>query len=477
MASANYLAVFTSQPPRGDDRLDLGVGKEPPRIDRSPGDHRCLGARRRADGRAVDAHACGDRDPTRCGLSAGTRSLGLGGGGHADRSSRRSNRFGTQTALEYRPIVANRLIRASNGCTRAARGVGTRRVHGCSGSHVNSAGEQRHDGATSPLGEDMSILEAIRAALIDEMERDERVMLFGMDVGTLGGVFRVTQGLQTRFGAERVFDTPLAEGAIVGSSVGLAIGGMIPVPEIQFLGFTYQAFHQIGPQLARFRSRTRGRFHMPVTIRAPCGGGARTPEFHADAVEAQFSQAPGLKIVCPAFPDDARHLLSMAIRDPDPVLFVEPQRLYRTVRGPVSADAGSVLPFGHARMVREGTDVTLIAWGAAVHLCLEAAAELRNSAISAAVLDLRTLVPLDVEGLVEAVTSTGRAVVVHEAPLTGGFGAEISATLHEEAFRDLSAPVLRVCGRDVPYPPGPLEDHFLPTVRRVVNAVHRTVHQ
>ena len=331
-----------------------------------------------------------------------------------------------------------------------------------------------HQAKAAPATEEMSILEAIRAALFAEMARDERVVVFGMDVGTLGGVFRVTQGLQQRFGVDRVFDTPLAEASIVGASVGLAIGGMIPVPEIQFLGFTYQAFHQVGPQLARFRSRSRGRYPMPVTIRAPDGGGVRTPEFHADAVELQFAQTPGIKIVCPAFPDDARNMLSMAIRDPDPVLFVEPQRLYRTVRGPVTV-RDDPLPFGRSRLVRQGSDVTLIAWGAAVHLCLAAATELDSSGISAAVLDIRTLVPLDVDGLVQAVTSTGRAVVVHEAPLTGGFGAEISATLHEEAFMSLDSPVLRVGGRDVPYPPGALEDAWLPTVPRIISAVRKAV--
>jgi pyruvate dehydrogenase E1 component beta subunit len=336
---------------------------------------------------------------------------------------------------------------------------------------VQSAGQGPD---TLEVVEDMSILEAIRAALVAEMARDERVLVFGMDVGTLGGVFRVTQGLQEQFGGDRVFDTPLAEGAIIGASVGLAVGGMIPVPEIQFLGFTYQAFHQIGPQLARFRARSRGRYPMPVTIRAPNGGGVRTPEFHADAVESQFAQTPGIKIVCPAFPDDARNMLTMAIRDPDPVLFVEPQRLYRTVRGPVVV-RDDPLPFGRARLVRQGSDVTLIAWSAAVHLCLAAAAELQESGISAGVLDLRTLVPLDIEGLVHAVTSTGRAVVVHEAPLTGGFGAEISATLHEEAFMSLDSPVLRVGGRDVPYPPGALEDAFLPSVPRIIRAVQKAI--
>jgi pyruvate dehydrogenase E1 component subunit beta len=320
----------------------------------------------------------------------------------------------------------------------------------------------------------MSILEAIRAALVSEMERDERVVVFGMDVGTLGGVFRVTQGLQQRFGAQRVVDTPMCEGAIVGASVGLAVGGMIPVPEIQFLGFTYQAFHQVGPQLARFRSRSRGKYPMPVTIRAPYGGGVRTPEFHADAVESQFAQTPGLKVACPAFPDDAYAMLIASIRDSDPVLFIEPQRLYRTVRGPVPRDSGS-LPLGKSRVVRTGRDVTLIAWSAAVHLCLSAAEQLQESGISASVLDLRTLVPFDVEGLVAAVTATRRAVVVHEAPLTGGFGAEIAATLQQEAFSTLAAPVLRVASWDVPYPAGALEDHYLPTVPRIVAAARKTV--
>jgi len=320
----------------------------------------------------------------------------------------------------------------------------------------------------------MSIIEAIRAALQAELERDDRVIVFGMDVGALGGVFRATQGLQQRFGEHRVVDTPLAEGAIVGAAIGLAVGGMIPVAEIQFLGFTYQAFDQIGPQLARFRSRTRGRHPMQVTIRAPYGGGVRTPEFHADAVESQFAHTPGIKIAAPAFPADAYSLLREAIQDPDPVLFIEPQRLYRTVRGPVdTASAG--LPIGRLRTVRQGSDVTLIAWSAAVHLCLEAADELRAAGISAEVIDLRTLAPFDAEGLVAAVRRTGRAVVVHEAPLTGGFGAEIAATLTEEAFDSLDGPVLRVGSRDVPYPPGALEDHFLPTVPRVVAAARRAV--
>jgi pyruvate dehydrogenase E1 component beta subunit len=320
----------------------------------------------------------------------------------------------------------------------------------------------------------LSILDAIRSALIDEMAKDDRVIVLGMDVGQLGGVFRVTRGLKDRFGADRVVDMPLAEGAIVGASLGLAIGGMVPVAEIQFLGFTHQAFHQIGPQLARCRFRSRGRFHAQVTLRAPFGGGVRTPEFHADAIESQFAQSPGIKIVCPAFPDDAKGLLLEAIRDPDPVLFLEPQRLYRSIRGPVPTTDYTV-PFGNSRLVRQGTDLLLVAWSAAVHMCIDAAERLAQEGVSAAVLDLRTLVPLDVDGLVEAFRPSGRAVVVHEAALTGGFGAEIVSTLQQEAFQSMDAPIRRVAAQDSPYPPGALEDHFLPSVDRILTAARETL--
>jgi pyruvate dehydrogenase E1 component beta subunit len=320
---------------------------------------------------------------------------------------------------------------------------------------------------------EMNVVEAVRSALLLEMERDERVMLLGLDVGRLGGVFRTTEGLLERFGPDRVFDTPLAEGSIVGSALGLAISGLVPVAEIQFLGFTHQAFHQIGPQLGRYRFRSRGRYSAQVTIRAPFGGGVRTPEFHPDAVEAQFTQTPGVKIVCPCNPYDAKGLLIEAIRDPDPVLFLEPQRLYRKGRAEVPEDAYTV-PFGQSRLVREGDDLTLVAWSAAVELAERAAERLEGEGISAAVLDLRTLVPLDVEGLVAAVERTGRCVVVHEAPLTGGFGAEVIATLQEEAFYSLDAPVARVTAYDTPYPPASLEGWYLPTVERVVEAARRT---
>jgi len=318
-----------------------------------------------------------------------------------------------------------------------------------------------------------NIVEAIRDGLAFEMERDERVIVLGLDVGRLGGVFRATQGLLDRFGPERVVDTPLAEGGIIGSALGLAISGLVPVAEIQFLGFTHQAFHQIGPQLGRYRYRSRGRYHAQVTIRAPFGGGVRTPEFHPDAVEAQFVQAPGIKVVCPATPYDAKGMLLEAIRDPDPVLFLEPQRLYRKGREEVP-DSDYTVPFGKARQVREGGDVTLIAWSAAVEMCQQAADELQREGISAGVLDLRTLVPLDVEGLVSEVSRTGRAVVVHEAPLSAGFGAEVVATLQEEAFYSLDAPIRRVTAWDTPYPPASLEGWYLPTIRRVVEAARKT---
>jgi len=320
---------------------------------------------------------------------------------------------------------------------------------------------------------DLNVVEAIRDALAFEMERDERVIVLGLDVGRLGGVFRATQGLRDRFGPDRVVDTPLAEGGIVGSALGLAISGLVPVAEIQFLGFSHQAFHQIGPQLGRYRYRSRGRYHAQVTIRAPFGGGVKTPEFHPDAVEAQFVQAPGIKIVCPATPADARGMLLEAIRDPDPVLFLEPQRLYR--KGREDVPSGDVtVPFGRARVAREGADVTLIAWSAAVELCERAADELAAEGCSAGVLDLRSLVPLDVETLVAEVSRTGRAVVVHEAPLSAGFGAEIVATLQEEAFYSLDAPIARVTAWDTPYPPASVEGWYLPTVRRVVEAARRT---
>jgi pyruvate dehydrogenase E1 component beta subunit len=320
----------------------------------------------------------------------------------------------------------------------------------------------------------MTMVEAIRSALHEEMARDERVMVLGQDVARLGGVFRATDGLLDAFGPDRVVDTPLAEGAIIGSALGLAVAGMVPVAEIQFMGFTHQAFHQIGAQVGRFRFRTHGRFGAQVTIRTPFGGGVRTPELHSDALEAQFVQCPGLKIAMPANPYDAKGLLLAAIRDPDPVLFCEPLRGYRLVKGEVP-DGDYTVPFGQLHEVRAGEHVTLVAWSAAVQLAEQAAGRLAEEGISVQVLDLRTLVPLDIEGLVTAVERTGRCVVVHEAPLSAGFGAEVIATIQEEAFYSLEAPIARVTAPDTPYPLAAAEDRYIPTVDRVLDAVRRTV--
>lgn len=320
----------------------------------------------------------------------------------------------------------------------------------------------------------LTMIEAIRQALETELARDERVVLLGQDIGHLGGVFRATDGLQARFGEDRVVDMPLAEAVIVGASVGLAASGMIPVPEIQFLGFAHQAYHQIADQVARYAFRSQGRFPMPITIRAPFGGGVRTPELHSDALEAQFVHCPGLKVVMPATAYDAKGLLLQAIRDPDPVLFCEPLRGYRLVRDEVP-EGDYTVPFGQARIAREGSDVTLVAWSAAVQLCERAARLAQEEGISCRIVDLRTLVPLDIETLKRCAEETGRIVVVHEAPLTSGFGAEVVATIQEEAFFSLEAPILRVTAPDTPYPLAGAEEFYVPTEQRVLHAIRRMV--
>src|SRR5688500_73878 len=319
----------------------------------------------------------------------------------------------------------------------------------------------------------MTLVEAINQALHQEMERDGRVVTFGQDIGVNGGVFRATEGLQARFGAERVGDTPRAEGVIVGAAVGLAAGGMVPVAEIQFAGFAWQAFHQLAGQLARLRYRSDGRFDCPVTVRAPFGGGVRTPELHSEALEAQLVQCPGLKVVLPASASDAKGLLASAIRDPDPVMFLEPLKGYRLVKDDVP-EGEHLVPLGKANTIRTGDDLTLIAWSAQVEVARKAAAVLADEhGVSAGVLDLRTLVPLDIEAIVTAVEHTGRAVVVSEAPQSAGFAAEVVATICEEAFYSLEAPVARVSGYDVPYPVGMLEEHYVPDTARVVAAALR----
>jgi len=318
------------------------------------------------------------------------------------------------------------------------------------------------------------MLEAIRTTLDEEMARDERVMVLGQDVGRNGGVFRATDGLFERYGADRVVDMPLAEGVIVGSSVGLAASGMVPVAEIQFLGFAYQAMHQIVGQVARLRYRSDGRFSVPLTIRAPFGGGVRTPELHSESLESQLANCPGLKIAVPASAADAKGLLATAVREPDPVLFLEPLRGYRMIRGEVP-EGEHLVPLGSARTVRPGSDLVIIAWSYMVEVARKAAESLAGEGADVEVLDLRTIVPLDIDAIAEAVSRCGRAVVVQEAPETAGFASEVIATAMEECFYDLEAPIARVAGYDVPYPVGMLEDHYVPDVDRVVAAVRRTL--
>lgn len=320
----------------------------------------------------------------------------------------------------------------------------------------------------------LNMVQAIRATLRAEMERDERIILLGQDIGSNGGMFRATEGLQEQFGEDRVVDMPLAEGVIIGSSVGLACSGLRPVPELQFLGFGSQAFHQLEGQVARMRFRSQGRFPMPVVIRAPFGGNVRTPEMHSDAHEAKYANSPGLKVVMPASARDAKGLLTEALRGEDPVLFCEPLRGYRLIKDEVPEEDFTV-PFGHLRVVREGSDITLVAWSAAVVLAERAAELAEEEGISCQIVDLRTLVPLDADGLGEAVGATGRALVVHEAPLTAGFGAEVVATIVEHAFWSLSAPVLRVAAPDTPYPIASLEQLYVPSAERVLSAIRRVM--
>lgn len=323
---------------------------------------------------------------------------------------------------------------------------------------------------------EMSMVEAIREALSYEMERDERVLVLGEDVARTGGVFRATEGLFKKFGPERVFDMPLAEAAIIGSSIGLALSGLIPVAEIQFMGFTHNAFNQIVAQLARIRYRSYGSLSTPVTIRTPCGGGVRAPEMHSDSWEAHFAHCPGLKLVAPANPADAKGLLLSAIRDPDPVMVMEPLRGYRLIKGEVP-EGDYTVPIGKARVVQEGNDCTVIAWSAAVEVAKQAAEDAAGQGVSVEVIDLRTLVPLDTECLRESVMKTGRAVVIQEASRTGGFAAEVMTTLHEDedVFFSLKAPLARVCAPDTPYPVQMLEEGYLINRQRVLKAIMKSV--
>ncbi|MDA1007583.1 MAG: alpha-ketoacid dehydrogenase subunit beta [Planctomycetota bacterium] len=313
----------------------------------------------------------------------------------------------------------------------------------------------------------LNLVQAINLALIQEMEKDERVLLLGEDIGLNGGVFRVTDGLQARFGKSRVVDTPLAESGIIGTAIGLAMAGLRPIPEIQFEGFLGPAYDQITTHAARMRTRTRGAFTIPLTIRIPVGGGIHAPELHSDSPEAIYAHTPGLKVVMPSSPYDAKGLLISAIRDPDPVMFFEPKRIYRSFREEVPEDEYT-LPLGKARTVCSGNELTIVSWGASVVQCMQA---IEKSGRDIELVDLRTIYPFDIDAIEESVKKTGRCVIVHEAPLTCGFGAEISARIMERCFLHLEAPVQRVTGFDTIMPYYKLELDYLPDAHRISRAI------
>lgn len=325
------------------------------------------------------------------------------------------------------------------------------------------------------MAETTTIQRALNRALDDSLAADERTLVFGEDVGKLGGVFRVTDGLNAKYGDERVFDTTLAESGIMGMAVGLAMAGWRPVPEIQFDGFSYPAIDQIVNQVARMHYRSRGAFGMPITLRLPSFGGIRAPEHHGESMEALFAHVPGLKVVAPSNPADAYTLLRQSIEDPDPVIFMEPKSRYWHKVTVEDAEWDERLPVGASRIVRAGRHVTLVAWGAMVSRCLQAAELGAEDGVEIEVLDLRWLKPIDVAGLTASVARTRRAVVVHEAPLTAGLGAEVSTLITENCFGELRAPVQRVAGWDVPYPSPVLEDEYLPSIDRILEAVQKTL--
>ncbi len=315
----------------------------------------------------------------------------------------------------------------------------------------------------------LTLVDAINEALYQEMERDERVVLLGEDVGVNGGVFRVTDGLQKRFGPERVVDTPLAESGIMGTAVGLAMAGMRPIPEIQFEGFLGPAYDQLVNHAARYRTRSRGAITIPLTVRVPVGGGIHAPELHSDSPEAIYAHHPGLKVVMPCTPYDAKGLLLSAIRDPDPVVFFEPKRVYRSFREQVPEEEYTI-PIGQAKVVTEGTDLTLVSWGASVFQCLEAMDKLPED-ISVELIDLRTIYPFDMDAIIQSVEKTGRCVIVHEAPKTAGMGAELATTIQEHCFLHLQAPVQRVTGFDTVMPYYKLELDYLPDAPRIAESI------
>jgi 2-oxoisovalerate dehydrogenase E1 component beta subunit len=319
----------------------------------------------------------------------------------------------------------------------------------------------------------MNIIEAVRSALQLQMRADQRVVVLGEDIGKFGGVFRATSGLYDEFGADRVIDTPLAEAGIIGAAIGMALYGMRPVPEIQFGDFIFPAFDQIVNELAKFRYRSGGQYTCPMVIRTPVGGGIRGGHYHSQSPEALFIHTPGLKVVTPSNPYDAKGLLLAAMRQNDPVLFMEPKRIYRASRGEVP-EGDYVIELGQAATVREGTQCTLLAWSGMVSIADEAAKKAEEAGISVEVIDLRTLLPFDIEAILASVQKTGRCVIVHEAPKTCGFGAELSASIQERAIQYLEAPILRVTGFDTPFP-YTLEHEYLPNADRVLKAIRQTL--
>src|SRR5882724_6089425 len=325
----------------------------------------------------------------------------------------------------------------------------------------------------------MNMVQAINDGLRLEMRRDPRVVVMGEDVGKVGGVFRVTAGLYDEFGDDRVIDTPLSEGGIVGCAIGMALYGLRPVPEIQFADFIYPAYDQIVSELAKLRYRSGGEYPAPVVIRTPVGGGIRGGHYHSQSPEALFIHVPGPKVVCPSNPIDAKGLLATCIRGDDPVIFMEPKRVYRAARGNVP-EGEYTIPLGEAKVVREAKtgvrQVTVLAWGAMVHTAVEAAEQgaTQGQGYDLEVIDLRTLLPFDVDAILTSVRKTGRVVVVHEAPRTCGFGAELAATIQEKAILSLEAPILRVTGFDTPFP-YTLEHEYLPDANRILDAVERVV--
>ncbi|PJD91533.1 MAG: alpha-ketoacid dehydrogenase subunit beta [Legionella sp.] len=317
---------------------------------------------------------------------------------------------------------------------------------------------------------DITLVEAVTQALAYELAHDDSVVIFGEDVGKNGGVFRATAGLQERFGQRRVFDSPLAESMIAGLAVGMSTQGLKPVAEFQFMGFIYPAMNQIVTHAARMRNRTRGRLHCPLVFRAPFGGGIRAPEHHSESTEALFAHIPGLQVVIPSSPKRAYGLLLAAIRNPDPVIFLEPKRIYRLVKQPV-ADDGQALPLGSCFILSEGHDVTLVSWGASIHETLQAAASLKEDGISCEIIDVASIKPLDSQTIIESVQKTGRCVIIHEGAKTCGVGAEISALLMEHCLSDLLAPVQRVTGYDTIMPYFQLEKEYIPSIERIKTCV------